>query len=173
MTEILAALLGTIIGGLISWFANVSQNKASVTFNFQREFDSADMHLSRIRADQLIKRNPDLMLNEITEKYPEESFHIWQVIKFYRRLWVAIKYRQVKTQLIPDLFGEIFTGWYLYCFENQYLPAYQDSQGCKEIFSLKQWLDKHSSNSVMHQWKLSAAQEYELAPSLQEDKTLS
>ena len=96
MTEILAALLGTIVGGFISWISNVYQSKSQATFDFHREFDSDDMNKSRIMADHILKKDPNLMLDEMYEKYPEESFHIWQVINFYRRLWVAIKYNQIK-----------------------------------------------------------------------------
>ena len=155
MTEVLSALLGTIVGGFISWFVNFYQNKSQTTFDFHREFDSSDMHNSRILADRLIKDNSDLLLHEITEKYPEESFHIWQVIKFYRRLWIAIKYNQVKVKLIPDLFGEIFTGWYLTCFEKMYITSYKykNSQGCKEVIALKMWIDKYADKSQLNQWK--------------------
>ncbi|MEA5447966.1 hypothetical protein VB780_05255 [Leptolyngbya sp. CCNP1308] len=152
MTEVLAALLGTIVGGFISWIANVYQNKSQATFDFHREFDSDVMHRSRILADQLIRKNPNDTLYEIYEKYPEESFHIWQVINFYRRLWVAINYGQVKTNLVPELFGEIFIWWYLLCFEKQYIPAYNHSQGRKQILELKKWIDKHSNKSEMDEW---------------------
>ncbi|MEY3304966.1 MAG: hypothetical protein ACK5RE_01055 [Pseudanabaena sp.] len=161
MTEILAALLGTIVGGFISWIANVYQNKSQATFDFHREFDSEVMNRSRILADHLIKKVPNLMLDEMYEKYPEESFHIWQVINFYRRLWVAIKYGQVKNKLIPELFGETFIWWYLICFERQYLPAYNHFQGRNQILDLKNWLDTHSDKSVMHVWKQIALKDYE------------
>ena len=152
MTEVLAALLGTLVGGFISWIANSYQNKSQATFEFHREFDSEVMHKSRILADQLVKKNPGFTLYEIYEKYPEESFHIWQVINFYRRLWTAIKYNQVQAKLIPDLFGETFIWWYLICFEKQYLPAYDRFGAPKQILKLKKWLDMHSDKSAMNEW---------------------
>lgn len=161
MTEVLAALLGTLVGGFISWIANVYQNKSQATFDFHREFDSDAMHKSRILADQLIRKNSNEMLNEIYEKYPEDSFHIWQVINFYRRLWVAIKHGQVKTELIPELFGEIFIWWYFVCFEKQYLPAYAHSQARKQIFDLKKWFDTQTDKALLHEWTGSALKEYE------------
>jgi hypothetical protein len=161
MNEVLAALLGTIVGGIISWIANDYQKKSQATFDFHREFDSDVMHKSRILADQLIKKNPNDMLNELYEKYPEESFHIWQVINFYRRLWVAIKYNQVKVEFIPELFGELFIWWYFVCFEKQYLPAYHHSQIQKQILDLKKWFDAHSNKSALHEWTELALKEYE------------
>ncbi|MCG6134308.1 MAG: hypothetical protein MET45_06545 [Nostoc sp. LLA-1] len=160
MTEVLAALLGTIVGGFISWIANVYQNKSQATFAFHREFNSDIIHKSRILADQLIRKNPNDMLYEIYEKYPEESFHVWQVINFYKRLWVAIKYGQVKNELIPELFGETFIWWYLICFEKQYIPAYDYSQARDQILDLKKWIDTHSEKSALHEWAELALKEY-------------
>lgn len=76
MTEVLAALIGTIVGAFITWVANNYQNKLRTTFEMHREFDSDPMYKSRILADQLIKRNPNDTLDKIYEKYPEESLHI-------------------------------------------------------------------------------------------------
>ena len=164
MNPIIPALVGTIVGGFISWGTNTTQKKSQTTFNFHREFDSHLMHESRIKADIFIKLNPNLTLNEMTETYSQDSFHIWQVIKFYRRLWVAIKYKQVILKLVPDLFGETFMGWYIKYFHEKYIqnPVYRYSQGCEDILNLKKWFDNHSKKSEMYKWKEFVSKEFEL-----------
>jgi hypothetical protein len=161
MTEVLAALIGTIVGAFISWLANNYQNKLQTTFEMHREFDSDAMYKSRILADQLIKKNPNDTLDKIYEKYPEESLHIWQVISFYIRLWLAIKYRQVKLELVPELFGDTFVWWYVVCFEKQLTPVYRHSQARRQIVDLINWFNIHSSKSKLSEWTQHALKDYE------------
>ncbi|MBD2104826.1 hypothetical protein [Leptolyngbya sp. FACHB-261] len=156
--EILGVLIGTIVGGLITWFTTAHWNRLQTTFDLHREFDSDVMHESRMSADQLIKGNPHDTLGEIYKKDPEKSRYLWQLINFYRRLSLAIKYNQVNPDLIPELFGEIFTWWYIVCFENQLLADEKNyfSPSRKQIFWLKKWLDTHANKTELSKWTANA-----------------
>lgn len=161
MTEVLAALLGTIVGAFISWIASNYQNKLQTTFSLHREFDGDTMYRSRLIADQLIKKYPTSTLYEIYEKCPDDAFYIWQVVHFYQRLSLAIKYNQVKKELMSELFGEIFIWWYIGCFDKQLIPVYKHSSSRKQILDLKKWFDTHSAKSDLSTWNQRALEDLE------------
>jgi len=90
MTELLAALVGTIVGGFISWLAANSNNKLQTTFELHREFGTNPMYEFRMLADQLLRENPHDALDKISERYPKDSISLWQLATFYQRLWLYL-----------------------------------------------------------------------------------
>ncbi|MEM6453141.1 MAG: hypothetical protein AAF703_22840 [Cyanobacteria bacterium P01_D01_bin.105] len=159
MTEVLAALLGTFVGGLISWITNVSTKKTQATFDMKREFDSPSMYQSRTIAHELLKKHPTITIDDVWEQYPDKQPHLWQIASFYNQLWIAIKYRQVKLNLVPELFGEAFIWWYVCFFKERYIPKYQSSQTAKQLHSLRKWMNKHADKADMNDWEHFALEE--------------
>jgi hypothetical protein len=39
---------------------------------------------------------------------PDVTQHVWNVLYFYQRLWLAIKYKNIQEDYVPEMFGENF-----------------------------------------------------------------
>ncbi|MBH8563114.1 hypothetical protein I8748_13130 [Nostoc sp. CENA67] len=92
-----------------------------------------------------------------------------QLANFYQRLYTAIKYRQVKATLIPDLFGEVFIWWYLVGFKEQFLLFESNIHAKDSIIALYNWLHRNPKISKERkEWELSALQERQRRVGLQQ-----
>ncbi|NJK54215.1 MAG: hypothetical protein HC936_18155 [Leptolyngbyaceae cyanobacterium SU_3_3] len=158
-----ANLFGTIVGATLAfWFAlrqltiqsKEVHKKALVdtTFELHREFNSSEMSEARNRADKIFKQYPTpVTLDALEENFPEvEARPIYLVIRFYQRLWLAIKNKRVDTKLIPELFGEIFYWWFVNYLEPQVMPV--GWQICSDIQDLKNWFDENSDQIMYRVW---------------------
>lgn len=158
-----ANLFGTVIGATLAfWFAlrqfsiqsRERHRKALVdtAFELHREFNNKEMSEARNLAFQIIKQNPkNVNLHELTEKLAEIDVRpIYLIVRFYQRLWLAIKNDRVDTNLVPELFGEVFYWWFFNYFESQVVPV--GWQICSDIQSLKDWLDNNSDPKSHQSW---------------------
>lgn len=162
MTEVLSALLGTLVGSLISWFIGNRQKKLQATFDLHREFHSGELYKSRVIANRLISNNLTASLDEILQKFPEEEFHLLQVANFYQRLHIAIKHQQINLELVPDLFGEVFVLWYEVFFRDQLLKSNTRSYLRNSIIALHKWLrEDPKSSKEFYEWEKSASTDVE------------
>lgn len=127
----------------ITWIISNRQTKVQTTFDLLREFHSEKLYQSRTIANQLVEAHPESTLDELRQKFPNETFHLFQIVLFYQRLQIAIKYRQVQVDLILELFGEVFTWWYIVCFDNQLLFPKSRFHAKKNIIDLYHWLVKN------------------------------
>ncbi|MEM6432231.1 MAG: hypothetical protein AAF773_00010 [Cyanobacteria bacterium P01_D01_bin.115] len=142
-------LLGTFLGVFISWVMTRRRNRSQLTFDMHREFNNAEFSNARRQADLLLRKHPSKRLDEIEEI--EEGYLIWLVIRFYQRLWIAIKYQQIKPQLVPELFGEIFFWWYFIHYKDKLITSsYQSTRD--DIEALKTWFDNNSPKYLQSCW---------------------
>jgi hypothetical protein len=94
----------------------------------QQPLDAHARHAPRIqrRPDErvaqqgvcILKQHWGLSFAEIAAR-PEldtPSVPLWDVMRFYERLGVTVRYGQVIRRVVPDLFGEIFLWCYLVCY---------------------------------------------------------
>ncbi|NMF86346.1 hypothetical protein [Nodosilinea sp. P-1105] len=96
------------------------------------------------------------------QKFPEEGFHLLQVANFYQRLYIAIKHQQVKIELVPDLFGEIFILWYEVSFKKQLLASNTRSHVRNSIIALHKWLRGNSRwSKKFEEWEAAALRDVE------------
>jgi hypothetical protein len=159
----IANLFGTIIGATLAfWFAlrqltiqsREAYKKALVdtTFELHREFNNSEMSEARNRADKIFRQYPaPVALDALEENFPDvETRPIYLVIRFYQRLWLAIKNKRVDTKLVPELFGEIFYWWFVNYLEPQVMPV--GWQICSDIQDLKNWFDENSDQIIHRVW---------------------
>ena len=144
-------LLGTVIGGVISWYANVNRGRTQTAWEMHREWNSEPMNRARSKADKLLVKYPGLRLDKLYDTVPsEESDPLWMVENFHQRLWLAIEHNCIDKKLVPRLFGELFVWFYTVAYETLLLPV--DWPSCKDIQALKEWMDDNADPADLKVW---------------------
>jgi hypothetical protein len=115
-----------LLGAALAWLAGRQQHRLTLTL---------DMH--RYGAGELLESNHTLDLRAI--------------IRFYERLWLAIRKRRVVRREIRGLFGEIFDWWYRQSFRHQLLPL--DIQPSRDIAALHEWILKRTAPADLESWR--------------------
>jgi hypothetical protein len=151
LLNILAGLIGVIAGAALSWLIGTRQSQVAATCKLHRVYHGAAMNDSRERAGRIVHKHPEATYVNLWYMLdPADAQHIWNVMYFYQRLWLAIEYRNVHRKLVPDLFGESFYWWYSNSFAGQLLPV--NDEAARDIGSLRDWLIAHSSEEQRMNW---------------------
>jgi len=150
--EILIGLVGTLIGATVAWFVGRRQVRLEMVFSMHRELNAPDMAHSRVLAGRTVLKHPSESFDWMRVNLePEETQHVWSVMYFYQRLWLAIKYRSIHRRFIADMFGENFYWWYLKSYQDQLVPL--NWQAGRHIKSLMEWTEKHSDPKETERWR--------------------
>lgn len=147
-----AALLGTVVGAAIAWLAGRRQHRLETAFAMHREFHAPEMTRSRNLAGKtVIEHRSDSF--EVMRKTlpPEETQHVWNVLYFYQRLWLAIKYKNIRESYVPEMFGENFCWWYVKSYKDQLMPL--DWQAGRHIAALMNWIERHTDEAELARWR--------------------
>ena len=76
---------------------------------------------------------------------------MWNVMYFYQRLWLAVKYKSIHRSYVPEMFGENFCWWYIKSYEDQLVPL--DWQASRHIDALMEWIKRAASQIEMERWR--------------------
>ena len=132
--------------------SQLQSERLELLFSLHQDFNSKEMLDSRTRADIIVQNNPDKTLAGLYESITlRERSDIWHVINFYQRLYLAIKIDRVDTQMVGELFGEVFYWWWIHSFERQVIPINRDSS--RRIQDLKNWFDANCAPTEIERWK--------------------
>jgi hypothetical protein len=141
-----------LLGAALAWLAGRQQHRLTLTLDMHREFNSADMLGARYRAGELLESNHTLDLRAMRASLGKDTLlDVWRIIRFYERLWLAIRKRRVVRREIPGLFGEIFDWWYRQSFRHQLLPL--DIQPSRDIAALHEWILKRTAPADLESWR--------------------
>lgn len=115
--QIWAALIGLIgvgLGAIAAWRAQIAAGKWNLLLELHREFNSEAMIISRSKALEFLKENPNKTFSEIDDVsvLDRDALPLWKVMRFYDRLGLVAKHKQVERKRVRDLFGEVFVWWY-------------------------------------------------------------
>lgn len=168
--NMISALLGALVGAAAAWWAGISASRWSRTLDMHREFNSDRMSESRSKAFKFMKEHWGLSFAEIAERleYDIESVPLWDVMRFYQRLAITVRYHQVIRRVVPGLFGEIFLWWYLVCFRQQLSQTkwvaakdieylYWFMKRRIDSASWKEWNERHENELIQLRKKYSSA----------------
>jgi len=150
--EMVAALIGALVGAAAAWMAGVYNSRWTRTLDMHREFNADRMSESRSKAFIFLKQHWGLSFAEIAAR-PEldtPSVPLWDVMRFYERLGVTVRYGQVIRRVVPDLFGEIFLWWYLVCYRQQLLQT--KWVAAKDIEYLYWFMKKNVERADWDEW---------------------
>lgn len=152
LVSIGAGLIGTVLGAGIAWFVGRRQHRLETAFAMHREFHALEMTRSRNLAGKTVRDHPSESFDAMRRKLPpEETQHVWNVMYFYQRLWLAIKYRSIHESYVPEMFGENFSWWYIKSYGDQLVPL--DWQASRHIAALMQWIERHADQSELGKWR--------------------
>jgi hypothetical protein len=149
--SIVAGLVGVTAGAAFTWLISVRQAQVSVTFELHREYQSEAMAKSREYANRIVHKHPNATYVElwrITD--PADMQYIFNIMYFFQRLWLGIRYRTVYRKVVPDLFGESFCYWYTNSFSKQLLPV--GDEAAQHIQALHEWITDHSTEEQKTRW---------------------
>ena len=151
-SNIMSALFGTLVGAALAWLAGRHQQRLTLTLEMHREFNSADMLGARYRAGELLETNHTLDLRAMQSSLGKSTLlDVWRIIRFYERLWLAVKKRRVLRGEVPGLFGEIFDWWYLQSFRHQLLPL--GIRVSRDVAAMHDWILGRTSRSDLESWR--------------------
>jgi hypothetical protein len=147
-----AGLIGTVVGATIAWLAGRRQRRLETAFAMHREFHAPEMTRSRNLAGKLVRDHRSETFDAMREKLdPEETQYVWNVMYFYQRLWLAIKYRSIHSSYVPEIFGENFWWWYFKSYRDQLVPL--DWQASRHIAALKNWIERRADKEELERWR--------------------
>jgi len=108
------------------------------------------MNTSRTLGAKLLESHPRLSLEAISETMDgPETVHVWAVLGFYKRLALSLKHGQLDERYVSDLFGAMFTWWWMICYQNK-LPAGWVDHGI--IGDLWKWFQAHTDTEQLKDW---------------------
>jgi hypothetical protein len=147
-----AGLLGTLVGAAIAWLAGRRQRRLEMAFGMHREFHAPEMTHSRNMGGSTVRAHHSQNYNSMRRNLtPDETQHVWNVMYFYQRLWLAIKYGNIYKRHVPEMFGENFTWWYLESYETQLVPL--DWQASRHVAALMKWIEDNADEVELARWR--------------------
>jgi len=157
LVSVAAGLIGTLVGAAIAWLAGRRQYRLETSFAMHREFHAPEMTHSRNLAGKTVRDHRSETFDDMRRGLaPEETQHVWNVMYFYQRLWLAIKYRGIHEKYVPEMFGENFCWWYIKSYRDQLIPL--DWQASRHIGALMTWIEAKADRSEMESWRKRAAE---------------
>lgn len=156
LVPVAAGLAGALVGAVAAWFIGRAQHRLETTFAMHREFHSLEMTRSRSLAAQTVRSNRSFSFDEMRRKLsPEVIQHVWNVMYFYQRLCLAIKFKDVHRSYIAEMFGENFCWWYSKSYKHQLVPLNWQAGG--HIDWLMNWIEHHAPADELDKWRIRAA----------------
>jgi hypothetical protein len=152
-----AGLVGTVVGAAIAWLVSRRQHRLETAFAMHREFHGPEMTRSRNLAGKTVRDHPSETFDAIRKNLsPEVTQHVWNVMYFYQRLWLAIKYKSIHQSYVPEMFGENFCWWYIKSYEDQLVLL--DWQASRHIAALMEWIERTAGRTEMGRWRKRAVE---------------
>jgi len=154
LASIVSGLVGVVAGAVVSWFVNIRKQRLQNTLELQREWQGESMAVVRMRADRLVRDHPGRSLLDMElQETPESYSNILRLLTFYQRLYMLVRYRQVTTKLVPELFGREFIWWHVNCFRDRLPEAWIMR---RDWIALHDWLQRKTNAEQMHLWSEAA-----------------
>lgn len=154
-SAIISGLVGAIAGALASTFLTTRSQKLACAFEFHREFNNIDMGRHRGIADELIKAHPTLNFDELSAKFGNRADSLFGIMRFYQRLWLAIKHKNVNERVVAEMFANNFYFWYYISFRRNFIML--DWSGSPHMHQLMIWFSQNigveEHNKLMNKYR--------------------
>jgi hypothetical protein len=152
LISVAAGLVGTIVGAGIAWVAGRKLRRLETTFAMHREFHAPDMTHSRNLGGKTVRNHPSETFDAMRRRLrPEETQYVWNVMYFYQRLSLAIKYKNIHKDYVAEMFGENLCWWYMKSYRDQLVPL--DWQASRHIAALMNWIERNADKTQLAKWR--------------------
>jgi len=93
------------MGAAAAWLAGLQANRWNQTLELHREFNTEEMTKSRDTALAFLRNQPQKTYQQIAEEhqFDASALPVWDIMRFYQRLTVMTKHRQVVRKQVPNL----------------------------------------------------------------------
>lgn len=150
-------LCGILIGAAITGLRERSGRKTVNTYALHREFSEHDMLKSRIKAEQLLRKNKGKRFVELYDRLPADDMaEIMVVVRFFERLHIYTANKQVNPDVVADLFGENFV-----YYQEQYFRAGFEGSSWKvgtQLEDLFKWFADQTDRAEFERWRAKSDQ---------------
>ncbi len=143
-SPLLAALVGTTIGALLTYRLTRKNDKLKLTIDFHKEWNSYEMSKHRRSAYNCIRQFPDLNYNELTTADEQGSISVFIVLRFYQRMWQCFAHNNLHNQLAANLFYENFYWYYFISFNTSLKAVKDDWCAYEEMVNLKRKIREYT-----------------------------
>jgi hypothetical protein len=151
LVRALIALGGGLIGVALGVHLQRQSSRARLAFDLHAEFNNFESARARTRAARALRENPKVTYKTVSDELPEESVDIWHIVRFYQKLWIAVKYNHIQRNVVPDLFGSIFFWWYERHFSTKLVGIGYESS--LQIEELREWFEATEQAPIVDGWK--------------------
>ncbi len=128
-----------------------SAQRVQTAVELHREWNSEGLYQSRTSAGKLVRRFPELSYFEIENDVPyEEASHIWVVVGFFQRLEFLARHGKLDSEMVRELFGELFIWWWVVSFSTQLERCDCDARA--QMMRLKDWFYALTSEKQRTPW---------------------
>jgi hypothetical protein len=152
LSNLLSSIFGTIIGAILAYFfaarqfkiqkeVEIQQKQIETALAYHQELSSNDFSYARTETNKIFEEHMDASnLDDFYSNLPEESRKCIRIVTaYFRRLQLAIEYKQINNKMVLDLLsGEFF--WWYFMWLNKMIPEHWDTR--KNIDKLNTWLQR-------------------------------
>jgi len=138
--DTLLKILPGIVGVIVGRYLTKKKEKTTLAFDFHKELNTTEMSKHRNTAGDFIRQYPIANIEELEKIDKEKSICVYVIMRFYQRLWLSVKYKQISEKITRDLFAANFYYWYYVYFEKNAVPAGWWS--VEQIKDLSMWFEK-------------------------------
>lgn len=128
-----------------------SAQRIQTAVELHREWNSEVLYHSRTTAGTLVREFPELSFFEIEEKVANErASHIWVVVGFFQRLEFLARHGKLESDMVRELFAELFLWWWIVSFSTQLEQC--DCDARLQMMRLKDWFFALTSEKQRAPW---------------------
>jgi uncharacterized membrane protein len=128
-----------------------SERRIQAVIDLHREWNSETVYRSRTSAGKLVRRFPESSYFEIEDLVQyEEGSDIWVVVGFFQRLDFLTRHDKVQTEMVRDLFGELFVWWWVVSFATQLDRC--DCDARTQMIILRDWFYAKTTQEQRAPW---------------------
>lgn len=139
-----------------------SKLRIQTVIELHREWNGETLYRARTSAGKLVRQHPAASYFEIEDAVPyEEAADIWVVVGFFQRLDFLVRHENIQTEMVRELFGELFVWWWVVSFSTQLERCDCDSR--EQIFRLKDWFYSITSEQQRMPWLERANRDLKIA----------
>lgn len=150
---VFGSLLSSVLGATIALYISGRRRSYENAITLHKEFTTGELLKARNKAETILSKHPNELYSGVKDSISsDDKDSIWMVIHFYQRLYLAVHHGELRSDLVPDLFGEVFVSWwYTPFFENSFVPMGWSS--CIRMDKLNSWFERKSKKVDYIKWR--------------------